>query len=55
MWESFFGQYPDPSRHKDLESSYLLFLRDWAWFTVAKWADYEPDGAQSRNPTTHTY
>ena len=31
----------------------LVVLRDWAWFTTAKWADYEPDGAQNTNSTTH--
>ena len=32
----------------------LVVLRDWAWFTAAKWVDFEPDGAQNTNPTTHT-
>ena len=33
----------------------VVVLWDWAWFTAAKQAGYEPDGEQSRNPTTHTY
>ena len=33
----------------------VVVLRDWAWFTAAKWADYKPSGAQSRNSTIHTY
>ena len=33
----------------------IVVLRDWAWFTATKWTDYEPNGAQSKNPTTHTH
>ena len=33
----------------------VVVLRDWAWFTAAKWADYKPSGAQSKNLTIHTY
>ena len=33
----------------------VIVLRDWAWFTTAKWDDYKPSGAQSRNPTIHTH
>ena len=33
----------------------VVVLRDWAWFTAAKWADYKPSGAQSKNSTIHTY
>ena len=33
----------------------VVVSRDWAWFTAAKWADYKPSGAQSRNSTIHTY
>ena len=44
-----FGRCLGPSRNEDLGPSSCCFLRDWAWFTTTKWADYEPDGAQSRN------
>ena len=30
---------------------FVVVLRDWAWFTTVKWADYKPSGAQSKNPT----
>ena len=33
----------------------VVVLRDWVWFTAAKWVDYKPSGAQSKNPTIHTY
>ena len=23
----------------------VVVLRDWVWFTIAKWADYKPSGA----------
>ena len=32
----------------------VVVLKDWTWFTATKWVDYESDGAQRRNPTTHT-
>ena len=32
----------------------IIVLRDWTWFTAANWADFEPSGAQSMNPTTYT-
>ena len=50
-----FGWCPGPSRNEDLKPFSCCFLRDWAWFTATKWANYKLDGAQSRNPTTHTY
>jgi len=33
----------------------VVVSRDWTWFTAVKWADYKPSGAQSKNPTIHTY
>ena len=44
-----FGQCPGPSRTRTLGLLVVVFLRDWAWFTTTKWADYKLDGAQSRN------
>ena len=32
----------------------VVVLKDWAWFTIVKLADYKLDGAQNMNPTTHT-
>ena len=33
----------------------VVVLKNWDQFTAAKWADYKPSGAQSKNPTIHTY
>ena len=54
-YEGPFWTVPRPKQTQEPWVLLLLVLRDWAWFTAAKWADYEPDGAQSRNPTMHTY
>ena len=46
---------PKPKQKQGLQALLLVVLRFQTWFTVAKWVDYESNGAQRKNPTTYIY
>ena len=45
VWVLFFFFSTQAQVETRIPDPMLIVLRDWAWFTVANWADFELGGA----------